>query len=351
MNEEDQLSEEYNRISQDAAFWIVQHDRGLTAVQQDEFFEWLAEDPRHGERFAESRQSWGDFNLLAQWRPEHSEEPNPDLLANVMPPRSWKSWAMFGGIAATIALFVSVFWMTNRETPIEPTGAYVLNYSALDYGYHRLEDGSEIDLNQGTELRVSYSATERLVELISGEAHFMVAKDSSRPFVVKALGASVKAVGTAFNVRLGNESVEVLVTQGIVRMEEADVGGLMNPSGRASSYVSEELVSGQRSVMSFKEQKSIVQTSVVQAEEINKLLEWKPDVLDFSSTPLSEAIFEFNKRNETQIVIADSELASQPIVASFRSNNINGFVRLLNLTMAIEADRQYDKEIILYSGN
>lgn len=351
MNEKDQISEEDNRICQEASAWVVKHDKGLTAEQQDEFFEWLAQDPRHGELFAENRQSWGDFNLLAHWRPEHSEEPNPDLLANVMPPRKWKPWTMLSGIAAAIALVVSVFWMTNHESSIEPSVSYVLNYSALDYGYHQMEDGSEIDLNEGTQLRVSYSATERLVELISGEAHFMVEKDSSRPFVVKALGASVKAVGTAFNVRLEDDSVEVLVTEGIVRMEETGITGLINASKRVSSYISEELVSGQRSVMSFKDYEPIVQTTLIHGEEIEKLLKWKPDVLEFSSTPLSEAIFEFNQRNETQIVIADSELASQPIVASFRSNNINGFVRLLNLTMAIEADRQYNNEIILYSGN
>ncbi len=351
MNEKDQFPEPDSDISQESAAWVVKHDKGLSADEQDKFFEWLAQDPRNGEYFAEGKQSWGDFNLLAQWRPEHSEEPNPDLLANIIPNRRWKPFVMLGGLAAVVALVASVLVLKDNETTLHPAESYVLNYSALDYGYHQLEDGSEIDLNEGTQLRIAYSADVRLVELISGEAHFMVKKDPSRPFVVTALGASVKAVGTAFNVRLQDQSVEVLVTEGIVRMEDSHTMDLVNANQTVIPFISQDLLSGQRSVMSFSDYEPQVETVTVEAEEIERMLKWKPDILDFSSTPLSEAIYEFNQRNTVQIVIADSELASQPIVASFRSNNINGFVRLLNLTMAIEADRQNANEIVLYSSN
>ena len=64
-----------------AAEWLARRDRGLTADEQDAFLQWLAEDPRHGEWFALHRRTVGDFNCLAQWRPEHGEAPNPDLLA------------------------------------------------------------------------------------------------------------------------------------------------------------------------------------------------------------------------------------------------------------------------------
>lgn len=74
-------SREHEHIDHAAADWLVRRDRGLTPAEQDEFFQWLAADPRHGERFAQHQRTWKEFNLLAQWRPEHSAEPNPDLLA------------------------------------------------------------------------------------------------------------------------------------------------------------------------------------------------------------------------------------------------------------------------------
>lgn len=349
MQEEDQYSVEIVRIQKEAAEWVVLHDKGLSAEQQDRFFQWLADDPRHGEAFADGKQSWGDFNLLAQWRPEHSEEPNPDLLATIRPVRPWKRWTVLGGLAAVFAL-AAVVWITQPQASVEPLVSYNLQYSALDYGFHELEDGSEIDLNEGTELVVAYSSEERLVKLVSGEAHFIVRKDEARPFIVEAGGTTVLAVGTAFNVRLADDSVEVLVTEGRVRMEDFNTSGYQENNSALLKSHSRDLLSGQRSILSFKEKEPQVEVSTIETDEIRQLLKWKPDLLDFSSTPLSEAILEFNARNEVQIVIADSELAHQPIVASFRSNNINGFVRLLKLTMGIEADRPEENQIVLYNS-
>ena len=72
---------ESKRIDLEAAAWLVKRDRGFTAVEQDEFHHWLSSDPRHGEWLARHQGTWGEFDQLAQWRPEHSVEPNPDLLA------------------------------------------------------------------------------------------------------------------------------------------------------------------------------------------------------------------------------------------------------------------------------
>jgi transmembrane sensor len=79
-----------------------------------------------------------------------------------------------------------------------------------------LPDGSRVELKDGSEVVVQYSASERRVKLTGGEAHFTVWKDKTRPFIVNAAGVEVRAVGTAFNVRLEAKSVEVLVTEGRV---------------------------------------------------------------------------------------------------------------------------------------
>ena len=68
-------------IAQAAAAWVLRCDRGLTAAEQDEFSDWLASDPRHGEQLARHRRHWQRLEVLAQWRPEHSVRPNADLLA------------------------------------------------------------------------------------------------------------------------------------------------------------------------------------------------------------------------------------------------------------------------------
>ncbi len=84
-----------------------------------------------------------------------------------------------------------------------------------------LDDGSTIQLNTDTRIELQYSSRERTVRLQRGEAHFAVAPDAERPFVVVAGSGVVRAVGTEFNVYLsdGNQT-EVTVTEGIVEIAQ-----------------------------------------------------------------------------------------------------------------------------------
>ena len=90
-------------IESAAAAWLVRHDRGLTPAQQDEFLSWLTASPAHRESFERHRRLWGDFNVLAQWRPEHGTVPNPDLLARHRKPSAWR-WAAPALLAAAAAV-------------------------------------------------------------------------------------------------------------------------------------------------------------------------------------------------------------------------------------------------------
>ena len=74
-----------------------------------------------------------------------------------------------------------------------------------------------LTLNTDSELSVDYSGDNRIIHLSRGEVNFDVAKDPHRPFVVYAGDGLVWAVGTAFNVRLIEDSVDLTVTEGRVK--------------------------------------------------------------------------------------------------------------------------------------
>ena len=77
-------------------------------------------------------------------------------------------------------------------------------------------------LNEGALHSVLFTDTERRVRLERGEAFFQVTKDPRRPFVVEVGGVTVRAIGTAFNVRLGGGELDVLVAEG--KVEVASTG-------------------------------------------------------------------------------------------------------------------------------
>jgi transmembrane sensor len=172
-------------------------------------------------------------------------------------------------------------------------------------GYQRaqLEDGSTLELNGATRVRVRFSAEERHVQLDAGEANFVVAKDTARPFVVYAGDVSLRAVGTAFNVRHGsNGAVEVIVTEGQVRVSSAS---------------------------------------------LREALQWQSILAEFADVPLADVVTRFNTRSQIQLIVEDPELASRRIGGTFALDQAEAFVRLLERDGTIVGERRNENEIHL----
>ncbi len=320
-----------------AADWLVRRDRGLTAAEQDEFLGWLAADPRHGEWLALHRQTVGNFTALAHWRPEHSAEPNPDLLA---PPRRKIYWFAPTLLAAAAAIAIALVWWRPPSAIL--TTAPI---ASTDLKRRILDEGSSVELNHGAVVTTHFSATERRATLVRGEALFTVAKDPSRPFIVRADGVDVRAVGTAFSVRLDPGAVVVLVTEGSVALARTEtvpqVAEDKNPRPPSS-----EISAGHRATVS-RTKAEPPQITQVSPKVIAQQLHWQPQLLDFSSAPLAVAVAEFNGRNRVQFILADEELAALPIVASIRSDNVEGFAKFLAAAPGVEIKRRGETEIIV----
>lgn len=323
----------------EAARWAMCHDRGLTASEQDEFSLWLAADPKHRAAWAEARWGWDELDRLAGLQTSVHAVPDPDLLA---PKRSQKLlWALPVLAAASIAIGMVIF--LNRAPLASPDRTPAAPAHMLTLIEQReLPDGSTVELNRGAVVTEHYTAGERRVRLERGEAHFKVAKDSARPFYVEAGGVSVRAVGTAFNVRLDSASVEVLVTEGLVGVERVVPNSPERPEvGRLQLGVNE------RTVVSLSPSAPAPQVTAMPPAEIEARLAWQPRLLDFTDAPLAEIVAEFNRRNPVRLTLAGPELARMRLSATFRSDNVEGFVRLMESDFEMRADWRGDGEIVL----
>jgi transmembrane sensor len=228
-----------------------------------------------------------------------------------------------------------------------------VRYATTVDGYERvtLQDGSLLELNASSEARVRFTKDERRVELRRGEAHFTVAKNPARPFWVEAGTVSVRAVGTAFNVRLGAKVVEVLVTEGRVAVATTEDGRRRTDGGNAiqASVLgppSSELTVGERLVVPGAGSNA-PPVEKLDSVAIREALAWQGPRLTFLDTPLSVVVSQFNRRNQAQLVIRDAELEALPIGGSFRAENLEGFVRLLEQDNDIVVDRSEPSRIVL----
>lgn len=358
MNSPDELSEEERLISMAAAEWIVRRDSGFNPADQDRYFEWLAADPRHGEWVARHQKTWQRFDPLLGDQESVAagglflpalEEPHPKFAA-----RAGKAWLAPAGWAIAAVLVIAAFSSFRSAEGVNP-GTLASNAvsSTGPQSEHRLlDDGSMVELNRGAAIAVDFSAGLRRVRLLRGEAYFTVAHDASRPFVVQAKDVSARALGTVFNVRLENDTIEVLVTEGRVHVEKAEAAddpALRSPAAapatpqpvaeKASLPAQVVLEAGQRAVVGREPEDEPIQVLKVSANDMERLLSWQTRLLDFSSAPLAEVVAEFNRHNLSKLVIADDSLNTLPIVASFRADNVEGFLRLLEITADVKVDR------------
>jgi transmembrane sensor len=80
---------------------------------------------------------------------------------------------------------------------------------------------------------------------------------------------------------------------------------------------------------------------------MSRLLAWQPRLLEFDSARLADVVAAFNRHNRLQLELGDATLADLPVGASFRSNNVEGFVRLLEGGFGIRTERNGDRIVLL----
>lgn len=331
-----------------ASAWLARRDRGLTAAEQDAYLEWLRSDRRHGAMIAHLERTWGALDALAEWRPVHSARPNADLLAT--PPRRPKRWARLmkfpiavRTLAAAAVVVVGVFVLESisRETP-GPSGTVRVIPSPERL---TLEDGSMVELNHGGKIETDFTAETRRVRLVRGEAHFTVTKNPARPFIVEANGVAVRAVGTAFNVRHAAAAVEVLVTEGQVQVERPVAAAASSPV--LSPITPTALVAGERAIVDTTAPEAQPVVAAVTPTEIARALSWQGVRLEFAELPLAEVVTEFNLRNRQQLVVGDASTGRLRVGGSFRADNVDAFVRLLEASFGVSAQRRADGALVL----
>ena len=326
-----------------AAAWVMRQDRGLSPDEQDEFLQWLAANPRHSEAMARHRRAWENFDRLAGLHASVPAVPDPDLLAPPARARPQRTWRRLAWLAVPLAAAAAILLIVaSRSGPVAVTsaGASLAVAQLTPIEERTLEDGSTIRLNRGATLQVAFTPDERRVHLERGEADFAVAKDSARAFVVESGGVKIRAVGTAFNVRLTEQAIEVIVTEGIVAVARGDASG---------AGVLSALSAGERAFVPRAASAAPV-IGQLSKEELDRRLAWQPRLLGFADESLTTIVNEFNRHNPVVLRVADPALRELRLTVRFRSDNVSGFLRLLAADFDVRSEPGADGEIVLRSA-
>lgn len=308
------MASEPNTIEAQAIDWVVRLDAGaLTAEEQAQLDTWLAEDPRHRGAFVQADCSWLELGRLASLRA--GSVAAPSVKPTPVRRLPWRIAAALGALSVGAAAWYGYVKLAPSETYTSVIGE-VRNIE--------LVDGSHLTLNTNTVAKVEFQPETRDISLERGEALFQVAHDVNRPFVVHANDVQIRAVGTAFTVRVDGPRTDVLVTEGTVEISR---------KGESRREV-RRVVAHQRALLASPVSQPDIQP--VAPEAIDRELAWREGKASFVGEPLGTAAMEINRHSRLQIVIDDPELATQPVIGVFNANDAKAFANAAAMSFGAE---------------
>jgi transmembrane sensor len=239
-----------------------------------------------------------------------------------------RRWLVPGSLAATMAVtFVGIRlsgYLTTTVTPVTYASSEQMRRDVA------LPDGSAVQLDVDSEIRVTYSESRRDILLVNGRALFAVAKDAARPFVVSAGEAHTTALGTHFQVQREGQQVQVTLTEGAVAV--------------ASD-------AGRRETLSPGEQISLTTDGQVQekrAIDAQAVTSWSRGRLVFRDTPLGEALQEVNRYGTRKVRLGDPELADLSVDGNFIAGETDLIVSAFAAALPLRVAAGSTGEIILF---
>jgi transmembrane sensor len=356
------------QIYEEASEWIVELRAGdVDHGARERLDAWLRASPQHIHAFLELAGLWEEYSDPDLDR--HNDQER--LLA-----RARDSINVIALESATLpqAPFQSS-WAEPRQTQMQirkrarwrPALAASIFSCAIAFGAYRyiqhgiyttgvgeqrtvaLEDGSSLQLNSRSRVRVRYSEHEREVDLIEGQALFRVAKDVAKPFIVRSDSTRVRAIGTQFDVYRKADGTTITVVEGRVA-----VYSQQPPSAQPNPIVPEKSASDPNSrveipgratppsivLVDSGQQVTATPSAVTQPKhaDVSVITAWSHRELVFDSTPLADVALEFNRYNARQLVVHDTQLEQFHVTGIFSSTDPASLVRFLSAQPGIDVE-------------
>jgi len=305
----------------------------VDAGMDEDFRDWLDQDPQHERDYEQCELIWELAGELED-EPELTEylDDCEQLIADKTPVASvfWVQWRKPMAIAASfVAIAITILFVTQAPT------AETYMTAVGEQRLIRLPDSSTVVLNTDTQLSVSYSESERRIDLNRGEALFSVIKDP-KPFNVYAANGKAQAVGTRFNVRLRDKGATVSVLEGIVQVEAAQ-----SPEADKSAPVS-RLTEGE--AVNYWRDGGL---SNVQVADVVRIEAWRAGKLNFDATRLADVVAEHNRYTAKKIIVGDDELNELLVSGVFRVGESEPLIFALENVFNISAIDQGRVTILL----
>jgi transmembrane sensor len=298
------------------AAWLDKRDCGNWSEEDEAAFAaWLDADPIHRITYWRMEAAWSRTERLTALRPQPA-------------PRS-RTFAFLRVAAATLtvsAIAAGAWYAIPRETGVT---------YATSIGGHEsimLADGSRIELNTDSAIRLADSAHARNIWLEKGEAYLQVTHDASRPLTVFVGNRRIVDLGTKFVVKRGTDRLEVAVLEGRVSLDAGDT----------PNFQETVLQQGETAIASA----DGVSVHRKTTRELSDELGWRRGVIVFDNTPLAEAAEQVSRYNAVKVAVTDAAIARLPVTGTVSSTDPKEFLRMARVVFGLRAEKIGGKYVI-----
>jgi transmembrane sensor len=347
-------SKRRERAAAEAAEWWLRFEEGeLSRENREALVDWLRESPLHVAellRMAEVHSAleqfkgWADVSTSG-WDQADTVVPMPQARTSAAPepqqhrPRSMrKAWWFGGAVAAALVAGVALWFALSLRAEVIETGRG-------DRRGVTLADGSMIQIDPESRLRIRFERDSRHVNLERGRALFRVARDPQRPFYVDADSTVVRAVGTQFGVEQASEGVVVTVAEGKVAVTPAESSATIKraahtaestrtPAGRGTASGEVFLIAGQQVTVPKRGP-----AQAVKPVDTERELAWAAGRLVFENQSVAGVIEEFNRYNVVQLHVSDEQLAHRAVSGVFDASEPESFIGFMQSVVPVRVTR------------
>jgi len=303
-------------IYEEAALWWTRRQETGAEVRAA-FARWLEADPRHGEAYDAIEQAWDAFDVVL---PEVEPDSDhvvvaPSVLAARRNRPISRRWFGAGLVGTAAAAGAGIFlWQKARRE------SYEFITGVGQSRRETLPDGSVVDLDANSHLRVAFDGWKRRLDLVKGRVLFDVARDANRPFVVTAATETVTALGTLFWVEVRNAETTVSLIRGRVLAETA---------GESVELAPGDLIAfgGGRRIR------------LVHNTDAATTQAWRTGRLIFDNEPLARVAERMNDYSADKIVVGDPRTGAMRISGSFLAGRTQAFTDALETYYGLSISR------------
>jgi transmembrane sensor len=390
-------SDRKKRAASEAADWFSRLQSGqMERAEREQFVEWLRESHLHVAEMLRIEQIHGSLESFQRWaRISTGPKTDADNVIQLPPPAEGGSQApqdphpapgappsrarRMGHSLRLFAIAATVLVIVGAMIVLPRVRGQVIETERGERREVVLADGSVLQVDPETRLRVKYAGRVRRVFLDRGRALFHVAKNPNRPFLVQADDTTVRAVGTAFGVEQRTQGVIVTVAEGKVAVlpasratgeasppkinvpapgtSESSTGGSHVTVGEGAkptlSQSPQSKGPGGEVFLSANQQVRVASGgSVEPVREVDsaRALAWAQGRLIFENDEVDQVVAEFNRYNRVQLTVSDSELAGQPVSGVFNAAEPEAFIAFLQSVTPVEIVRDGDRSITIASA-